>query len=98
MCSTAVPLAFRKSAINALRHLHHTSSGLLKAAPHNGGHLTDMTVIGYYDALISLTGGRGGRSVSTVCVQNPSGRGTNIHAHLAILKGHGWETEKRLSI
>ncbi|HEY9402809.1 MAG TPA: BPSL0067 family protein [Pyrinomonadaceae bacterium] len=32
-------------------------SGLLKAAPYNGGHLGDVTVIGHYDASISLTGG-----------------------------------------
>ena len=42
-------------------------------------------------------GGDGGRSITPVGVQNPSGRGTNIHAHLAILKGRGWETGKRLS-
>jgi hypothetical protein len=46
-------------------------------------------------------GGRGGRTMSTVGVQNPSGRGTNIHAHLAIHqntkeKPRGY-TGKRLS-
>lgn len=33
---------------------------------------------------IGEIGGDGGRSMSTVGVQNPSGRGTDIHAHLAI--------------